>query len=79
MFEHAWRQTLKKFHDVDMHGVDWDRYREDYARFLPHVTNNWDFAEIVSGLEPGEAVVVSLDRVEVRAGAPAEIESETER
>jgi len=40
---------------------------------------NWDFVEIVDGLRSGEAVVVSLDRAEVRDGAPARIESETER
>jgi HlyD family secretion protein len=40
---------------------------------------NWDFAEVVAGLEPGEAVVVSLDRAEVEAGAPAAIEAETDR
>jgi HlyD family secretion protein len=30
---------------------------------------NWDWTEIVDGLEPGEHVVTSLDRAEVRAGA----------
>jgi HlyD family secretion protein len=36
---------------------------------------NWDHAEIVSGLEEGQRVVVSLDRVEVEAGARYEIEN----
>jgi len=40
---------------------------------------NWDFVEIVSGLARGDPVVVSLDRAEVRDGAAARIESETER
>jgi len=48
MFEHAWRQTLKKFHDVDMHGVDWEFYKKSYARFLDDVDTNWDFAELLS-------------------------------
>lgn len=48
MFEHAWRQTLKKFHDVEMHGVDWDYYKKSYARFLDDVENNHDFAELLS-------------------------------
>jgi Tol biopolymer transport system component/C-terminal processing protease CtpA/Prc len=48
MFEHAWRQTLKKFHDVDMHGVDWTFYKKAYARFLGEVDTNWDFAELLS-------------------------------
>lgn len=37
---------------------------------------NWDFAEVVSGLEAGELVVTSLDRVEVQAGAEARLEEE---
>jgi HlyD family secretion protein len=32
---------------------------------------NWDFSEVKSGLAPGERVVVSLDRAEVKAGARA--------
>ena len=48
LFEHVWRQTLKKFHDVDMHGVDWAFYKKAYARFLPHIENNRDFAELLS-------------------------------
>ena len=38
---------------------------------------NWAFAEIVRGLEVDEAVVVSLDRAEVREGAKAVITEET--
>ncbi|MBD3163005.1 MAG: HlyD family efflux transporter periplasmic adaptor subunit, partial [Candidatus Eisenbacteria bacterium] len=38
---------------------------------------NWETAEIRSGLETGDPVVVSLDRIEVKAGARARIESET--
>ena len=48
LFEHAWRQTLKKFHDVDMHGVDWEYYKTVYARFLDDIDTNWDFAELLS-------------------------------
>jgi HlyD family secretion protein len=32
---------------------------------------NWQFAEVRSGLEAGEEIVVSLDRVEIEAGARA--------
>jgi HlyD family secretion protein len=31
--------------------------------------HNWSFTEVRSGLSPGELIVVSLDRVEVKAGA----------
>jgi C-terminal processing protease CtpA/Prc len=51
LFEHAWRQTKKKFYVEDMQGVDWDFYKGAYARFLPHIDNNWDFAELVSELQ----------------------------
>lgn len=40
---------------------------------------NWQWIEITSGLSPGEAVVVSLDRAEVKDGALAEIADETDR
>jgi HlyD family secretion protein len=35
---------------------------------------NWDFTEIVNGLNEGDEVVVSLDRPEVQPGAPVVIE-----
>lgn len=38
---------------------------------------NWEFVEIDSGLGRGDAVVVSLDRVEVREGARIRIAGET--
>ena len=48
LFEHVWRQVVKKFYRVDLHGVDWDFYKQAYARFLPHINNNYDFAEMLS-------------------------------
>jgi C-terminal processing protease CtpA/Prc len=48
LFEHVWRQTLKKFHDVEMHGTDWRFYKEAYARFLPHIDTPRAFAELLS-------------------------------
>ena len=38
---------------------------------------NWQFAEVRSGLAPGDAVVVSLDRADVREGARASVAAET--
>ncbi len=35
---------------------------------------NWDWTEVVGGLEAGEAVVASLDRAEIRAGARVVVE-----
>jgi C-terminal processing protease CtpA/Prc len=47
IFDHAWKQTADKFYDVDMHGVDWAMYGEEYRKFLPHINNNFDFAEML--------------------------------
>ena len=51
LFEHVWRQTLKKFHDPSMHGVDWPAMKAAYARFLPSIDNSRDFAELVSEMQ----------------------------
>jgi Tol biopolymer transport system component len=48
LFEHTWRQMLKKFYRVDMQGVDWAAYKREYAKYLPHISNNWEFAELMS-------------------------------
>lgn len=48
LFEHVWRQVKKKFYVKDLHNVDWDMYKVDYAKFLPYINNNFDFAEMLS-------------------------------
>ncbi len=48
IFEHAWRQTKEKFYVANLHGVDWDGYKAVYAKFLPYINNNYDFAEMLS-------------------------------
>ena len=50
IYNHAWRQALKKFYVVDMHEVDWAFYKAEYAKFLPHINNGQDFAEMLSEL-----------------------------
>ena len=50
LFEHVWRQVREKFYDPSLHGVDWDGLKRDYARFVPHITNNYDFSELLSEL-----------------------------
>ena len=48
IFEHVWRQIKDKFYVTDLHGVDWDTYKKTYERFLPHISNNYDFSEMLS-------------------------------
>ena len=47
IFDHAWRQVKDKFYDEHLHGTDWEGYRTAYERFLPHINNNYDFAEML--------------------------------
>jgi len=55
--------------------------QEGKLKSVPVTTGlrNWEYTEILSGLAEGDRVVVSLDRMEVRAGAKATITSELER
>ena len=48
MFDHVYRQQQKRFYNTNMHGVDWDKMTAAYRRFLPHIDNNYDFAELLS-------------------------------
>jgi len=50
IFEHAWRQVKEKFYDPKLHGVKWEALKMNYARFLPHINNNYDFQELLSEL-----------------------------
>ena len=48
MFEHMWRQVREKFYVKNLHGVNWDLMKKEYAKFLPHINNNYDFSEMAS-------------------------------
>ena len=50
LFEHTWRLVTKKFYRPDLQGTDWDKYKKAYSKFLPHINNNHDFAELLSEL-----------------------------
>jgi Tol biopolymer transport system component len=45
---HAWQQVHKKLVYPDMHGVDWDGYYHYYKQFLPYLSNNYDFCNMLS-------------------------------
>lgn len=48
MFEHVVKQEAKCFYNTNMHGVDWPAMADAYRKFLPHINNNYDFAELLS-------------------------------
>lgn len=50
MYDYMVEEVAKRFLVKDMFGVDWDGYAKAYRRFLPHITNNYDFAEMASEL-----------------------------
>ncbi len=48
IFDHIWQQVKDKFYVEDLHGVDWEMYRDSYRRFLPYINNEYDFREMLS-------------------------------
>ena len=48
MFNHVYKEDLKRFYNLNMHGIDWDAMSAAYRKFLPHISNNYDFAEMLS-------------------------------
>ena len=48
MFDHVYRQEKERFYNEKMHGVDWEMLTSEYRKFLPHINNNYDFAELLS-------------------------------
>ncbi len=48
LFDHIWNQTKEKLYDPEMNGADWNAIYKNYAKFLPHINNNYDFAEMAS-------------------------------
>lgn len=50
LFEHMWRQVVKKFYVTNLQKTEWDYYKQNYLRFLPYINNNRDFAEMMSEL-----------------------------
>lgn len=50
MFENMVVQEREMFYTKGMHGVDWNKMAANYRRFLPHINNNADYAEMLSEL-----------------------------
>lgn len=50
MFEHVWLRNKGMFYTPTMHGADWDGLKPAYAKYLPHIGNSYEFAEMLSEL-----------------------------
>ncbi|MDO6388808.1 S41 family peptidase [Pontibacter sp. BT731] len=50
MFEHVWRRTKQTFYTANLHGTKWDELKADYEAYLPHISNDYEFSEMLSEL-----------------------------
>ncbi|KPM33144.1 Putative peptidase/protease family protein [Croceitalea dokdonensis DOKDO 023] len=50
MFEHIWLRTNAIFYHSNFHGQDWEMLKKEYEKYIPHLGNSYEFAEMVSEL-----------------------------
>lgn len=50
MFDYVTVEEAARFYNKNMHGVNWPAMTAAYRKFLPHINNNADFAELLSEL-----------------------------
>jgi tricorn protease len=50
MFDHVWLRNKGMFYIADMHGADWEALKPAYKKYLPHIGNSYEFAEVLSEL-----------------------------
>lgn len=50
IYDHVCKQVSEKFYDKSIHNIDWDGYCRNYRAFLPYITNNFDFQDLLSEL-----------------------------
>lgn len=50
MLEFVYNEERERFFRTDMNGCDWEKMYKAYRKFLPHINNNYDFAELLSEL-----------------------------
>jgi Tol biopolymer transport system component/C-terminal processing protease CtpA/Prc len=49
-YEHITRKTRQTFYTSNFHNIDWSAYSTHYEKFLPHISNSFDFSELLSEL-----------------------------
>ena len=50
MYDHVVRRTGDIFYKKGFHGIDWNKMSAAYRRFLPHIGNGMEFAELLNEL-----------------------------
>jgi Tol biopolymer transport system component/C-terminal processing protease CtpA/Prc len=47
-FDHVWGTVKDSFYTAGYHGADWDGLKPIYEKYLPHIGNNFEFAEMLA-------------------------------
>jgi len=48
LFDHVYIRTKNIFYEPTFHGNDWDFLYEEYGKYVPHIGNSYEFAEMIS-------------------------------
>lgn len=48
LLSHIYRQIQDKFYDPTLRNMDWAGFYKNYAQFLDHINNGYDFSDMVS-------------------------------
>ncbi len=66
IYNEAWRVQRDWFYDKNMHGLNWQKVREKYGRFLPYCGNredvNYLIGEMIAELNAGHTYIYGGDR-----------------
>lgn len=50
IFDEAWRLQRDFFYDPGMHGVDWNKMKEQYGKLIPHLSSRGDLTYVLGEL-----------------------------
>ena len=50
MFDHVWIRTNAVFYEPTFHGVNWKKMKKEYQKYLPYISNGFEFSEMLSEL-----------------------------
>ena len=48
MFDHVWIRTNAIFYEPTFHGIDWNKMRTEYEKYLPSIGNSFELTEMLS-------------------------------
>lgn len=50
IFYETWANVEENFYNADFHGTNWNKVRDDYARYLPYLNNRGDLRVLLNDL-----------------------------